>query len=242
MKTVSDQAIILSAMDYREADRIVTLFCRDLGKISALARGARRSRKRFGGALELFARLNVTLALKDNLSALGDCDIVTVHPRIRADFTAIAHASYACELAAALIPEHLPNQRLFRLLSAYLEHLDSGTAKPADRHFFEMNLLNILGYRPPLESCSGCGANLVDTGCLWNVDRCLCRDCAKGLPGERLGPAAVALLLTSLQTGRFGAASFSDVAGSEAGQFLDRFIGDLLPKPLKSLHFLRLSP
>lgn len=242
MKIVTDQAIILAAMDYRDADRIVTLFCRDHGKLSALARGGRRSRKRFGGALELFARLNITLTLKDSLSALGDCDILTVHPRIRADFTCIAHASYACELTSTLLPENLPNQRLFRLLAAYLDHLDNGAAKPADRHFFEMNLLNILGYRPPVESCSDCGALLVETGGLWRGDRCLCSDCAKGLSGERLSTAAVALLLTSLTTARIGNGGFSGTAGSEAGRFLDGFIATLLPRPLKSLHFLRLSP
>lgn len=242
MKIVTDQAIILAAMDYRESDSIVTLFCRDNGKLSALARGGRRSKKRFGGALELFARLNITLTLKDSLSALSDCDILTVHPRIRTDLTCITHASYACELTAALIPENLPNQRLFRLLTAYLDHLDSGAAKPTDRRFFEMNLLNILGYRPPIESCSGCGALLAETGCLCGVDRYLCRECAKGLPGERLSPAAVTLLLTSLKTGRFGNACFSGTVGSEAGHFLDSFLDSLLPKPLKSLHFLRLSP
>lgn len=242
MTSVSDQAIILAAMDYREADKIVTLFCRNHGKVSALARGARRSRKRFGGALELFARLNINLTLRDGLSSLGECDILTVHPQIRADFTCIAHASYACELTAALLPENLPNQRLFRLLAAYLEHLDSGTAKPADRHFFEMNLLNIMGYRPPIESCSACGALLAETGCLWGVDWCLCRDCAKGISGDRLSPVAVTLLLTSLKTGRIGSADFSGSAGAEAGCFLDRFIATLLHRPLKSLHFLRLSP
>lgn len=242
MKIINDQAIILSTMDYRDADRIVTLFCRDHGKVPALAKGGRNSRKRFGGALELFARLNITLTLKDRLSSLGDCDILTVHPQIRSDFTSIAHASYACELTSALLPENLPNPRLFRLLAAYLDHLDSGAAIPADRHFFEMNLLNILGYRPPVENCADCGSPLAETGCLWGVDWCLCNDCARGLSGERLSPAAVDLLLTSLKTGRIGNGSFNGSAGAEAGRFLDRFIATLLPRPLKSLHFLRLSP
>lgn len=242
MKTVTDQAIILGAMDYRDSDRIVTLFCREHGKLSTLARGGRKSRKRFGGALELFARIDITLSLKDGLSALGDCDILTVYPGIRADLTSITHASYACELTSTLLPENLPNQRLFRLLAAYLDHLDSGAAEPADRHFFEINLLNILGYRPPIESCSGCGELLVETGCLWGVDWCLCKACAKGLYGESLSPAAVTLLLAALQTGRIGSAGFSGTAGAEAGHFLDKFIGNLLHRPLKSLHFLRLSP
>jgi DNA repair protein RecO (recombination protein O) len=242
MKTVKDEAIILATMDYRDADRIVTLFCRDHGKLSAVAKGARRSRKRFGGALELFARLNVSISLQDGLSSLGECDILTVYPHIRSDFNCIAQSAYACELSAALLPEQLPNQRLFRLLAAYLDHLDSGRARPADRHFLEMNVLNILGYRPPIEHCSSCGALLAETGCLWGIDWCLCRACARGMSGEPLSPAAVTLLLAALKTGRIGTADPGADVRAESERFLDRFISSLLHKPLKSLHFLRLSP
>jgi DNA repair protein RecO (recombination protein O) len=239
---VTDEAIVIGLQDYREADRIVTLFCRDHGKIAALARGARSSRKRFGGALELFARLQITFAPQEGLSLLKEAEIATIYPGIRGTFAAIAHASYAAELVTAFLPEQLVNQRLFRLLTAYLEHLDRGAAVPADRHFFEINLLNILGYRPPLESCPGCGALLAERGGRWTATEVLCSSCAAGSGGMPLAAATVCRLLQSLKTGRFDLVRFTEQERLEAERFLDSFIAGNLQRPLKSLAFLRLYP
>jgi DNA repair protein RecO (recombination protein O) len=192
--------------------------------------------------LEHFARLQVTFDKKEGLSNLGEADIVTIYPGIRSDFAAIAHASYACELVAAFMPEHHPNQRLYRLLTAYLARLDGGTAEPSDRHFFEMNLLNILGYRPPLESCPGCGAPLAECGCCWSADGCYCHACSRGMKMATLGASAIVLLLQALKTGQFGVVRFPERDRREVESFLDAFIAGNLHRPLKSLPFLRLSP
>ena len=242
MRGVTDEAIVLGLMDYREADIIVTLFCRSHGKVAAVARGARRSRKRFGGALELFASLQVNFEQKEGLSILGETDIVTIYPGIRGEFAAIAHAGYACELVAAFMPEHHSNSRLFRLLTAYLEHLDTGAAEPSDRHFFEMNMLNILGYRPPLEGCQVCGAPLAENGCCWSAEGCYCGACSQGRQAGIMGASTIVLLLQSLKTGRFSVVRFSDEERREVECFLDACIAANLQRPLKSLSFLRLSP
>jgi len=243
MKSVNDEAVVIGLMDYRETDRIVSLFSREHGKISAIARGARKSVKRFGGALELFARLSISFVPGETLATIRDVDIRTIYPQIRATLAGIAHAGYAAELVAALAPERYCNQRVFRLLTAYLEHLDLAPAVPSDRHFFEINLLNILGYRPPLENCAGCGENLALHGGLWSEGAghgLYCRSCATG--GVRLGATAVSLLRRSLTTGRFGQIGFSLEALGEADQFLQAFIAAHTQRPLKSLAFLRLSP
>lgn len=243
MKIVSDAAVIIGLMDYGESDRLVTLFTREHGRISGIARGARKSVKRFGGSLELFASLTTSFLPRESLVAIRGVDLVTIYPGIRATLAGIAHAGYAVELVAALTPERYPNQRIFRLLTAYLEHLDRNVASPADRHFFEINLLNILGYRPPLDSCSGCGAGLADSGGFWSAQGghgIYCRHCASG--GRQLGATTVTLLCQALATGRFGQISFSGEALVEADEFLHDFIAAHIHRPLKSLAFLRLSP
>ena len=139
--------------------------------------------------------------------------------------------------------DRYPNQRLFRLLTAYLDHLEQTPADPSDRHFFEINLLNILGYRPPLETCAGCGIDLALQGGLWSGRAghgIYCSSCATG--GTRLSAAAVALLCKSLLTGRFGQISSSSETLAEIDGFLHDFIASHLNRPLKSLAFLRLSP
>jgi DNA repair protein RecO (recombination protein O) len=239
MESSRCEAILLGVADYGESDRLVTLFTLEQGKLRGLARGAKRSIRRFGGILEPFARLTVQVAVKSGLSRLLGADAVTIFPRIREDLQKIGYAGYACEAVDLFLPEGMPNSRLFRLLSAYLEHLDQAPPSPSDRKFFEMNLLNILGYRPALERCASCGDDLTGmpgrhagpSGSL------LCGRCGRG--GRAISAGTVNLLEESLRTGRFGTVTFSPAELAEAGSILDPAVTSHLSRPLKSLAFLR---
>jgi DNA repair protein RecO (recombination protein O) len=151
MRKAQTEAIVLRLTDYGEADRIVSLFTLEQGRISGIARGAKRSRKRFGGALESFAHLRLQLHLGAGLPTLVSADILSIFPGVRAELAKIGCAAYACELVERLTPEAEPNPRLFRLLFCYLERLDLAPTSPSDRRFFAINLLKILGYQPDLE-------------------------------------------------------------------------------------------
>jgi DNA repair protein RecO (recombination protein O) len=227
-------------MDYRESDKIVTLFTLEQGKIRGMARGAKRSVRRFGGALELFARLKLEIGIKEGLAQLYAADIVTIFPRIRADLAKIGHAAYACELTDALLPEGLCNPRLFRLLTAYLEHLDLSPAAPSDRRFFELNFLNVLGYRPALEQCAECATEL-SGGALFRsaAAACglLCERCGRG--GSPISAATIALFRQVLATGKFGVIGFPPAELDEAGRLLDSAIAAHIQRPLNALSFLR---
>ncbi|PKN16416.1 MAG: DNA repair protein RecO [Deltaproteobacteria bacterium HGW-Deltaproteobacteria-23] len=243
MKSLADEAIVIGVRDYRETDRIVHLYTKEHGRLSGIARGAKKSVKRFGGAFELFARLSLELLPAENLATISSAEPLTIYPGIRQTFAAIAQASYAVELLTAITPERLPNKRVFRLLSAYLEQLDNSGVEPSDRHFFEMNLLNILGYRPPLESCSKCGAALAVDGGFWSQGAghgLVCCRCAHG--GYSLSGASIALLLNAFKVGRFGQIRFSPAEIAEVDRFMAAFIAAHISRPLKSLAFLRLSP
>lgn len=151
MRKAETEAIVLRLTDYGEADRIVSLFTLEQGKLQGIARGAKRSRKRFGGALELFAHLKLQLHLGPGLATLVSADIVSIFPGIRGELAKIGSAAYACELVERLTPDEEPNPRLFRLLYCYLERLNLAPLSPSDRRFFAVNLLKILGYQPELE-------------------------------------------------------------------------------------------
>jgi DNA repair protein RecO (recombination protein O) len=227
-------------MDYREADRIVTIYTREHGKLKCIARGAKRSMKRFCGGLELFARLETDLRLKEGLISLGSVDMLSIYPAIRTDLHKIAHAGYACELVERFLPEALPNARLFRLLAAYLKQLDDNPWDEADRRFFEVNLLNILGYRLPLEECPSCGAHLVENGGARLASASgtlLCRDCSRS--GRSISSETLQLLARGMGTGRFGAIQFPLAQLHEAGLLLDAAIASHLDRPLRSLAFLQ---
>lgn len=226
-------------MDYRESDRIVTLFTLQHGKVRGVAKGAKRSMRRFGGALDPFAHLSVELVVREGLSSVRGADIVSLYPRIREDLRKIGLAGYAVEVVDRFLPDGAPYPRLFRLLAAYLGHLEQGEASAADRRFFEANLLNILGYRLALEQCGSCGAELPPEA----PRRCgpagavLCAMC--GRAGTFIGPETVLLLGRSLATGRFGVVAFPPAALREAGELLDGAIAAHLTRPLNSLVFLR---
>lgn len=240
MQTVECEAIVLAAMDYGEADRIVTLFTREFGKIRGIARNAKKSVKRFGAAFEIFARLRLRLALKEGLCTLRNADIITVFPRIRADLAKIGYAGYACEVVDRYIPEAQYSPRLFRLLSAYLEHLDAFPPCADDRRFFEVNLLNIVGYRLSLDRCERCGEG--ESSSPAGISRAttakpVCDACGRvWLP---VSSDTLSILKKAMETGRFGVIRFSPTTLHEAGEILDTAIAEHVNRPLTSLQFLR---
>lgn len=239
MHNAEMDAVVLGVMDYGEADKIVTLFSLEYGKLKGLARNAKKSRKRFGGALEPFARLRLQLRLKEGLSTLGGADVVDVFPHIRTDLGKIAHAAYACELVEQLAAEGEQNPRLFRLVAAYLEHLDRSPQDPSDRRFFEANLLKVLGYQPEFTRCAVCDGDLAHATHLRfspSLGSILCSSCGK--TGRPVSRETVSLLIRSLATGRFGAVRFPPEELAEAGAILDATIAGHQIRPLKSLAFM----
>jgi DNA repair protein RecO (recombination protein O) len=232
------QSFVLSTLDYGDSDRIVSLFTLEHGRIKAFARGARKSRKRFGPALEPFARIDAQARVKDGLSSLQQADIVCIFPAIRANLERIAHALYACELVDIITPEGHPLPRLYRLLAAYLDRLETETAVEGDRRFFEINLLNILGYRPSLETCNRCDSPFGETAA-WLQDggEQLCRSCSAG--GRPLSPATLKTLSACLKTGSFGQIVFTPETLQQAGYLLDEAITAHSGRRLKSLEFLQ---
>lgn len=232
------QAIVLSTTDYGESDRIASLFTLEHGRLNGFARGARNSRKRFGPALETFARIDLQLAYKVGLSSLRQADVITLYQGIRGDLACIAHALYACELVESITPEGQPLPRLYRLLAAYLDRLDSGPQDDADRRLFEVNLLNILGYRPSLEGCSRCGSDYAGGGArIQHGGELVCRFCAA--TGRHVATQALQGLLACLSTGRFGLVQFGDEALEQAGILLDEAVVVHVGRKLKTLEFLR---
>ena len=234
------QSFVLSALDYGDNDRIVSLFTLEQGRIKAFARGARKSRKRFGPALEPFARIDVQARLREGLSTLQQADIISVYPAIRTDLARIAHAIYVCELVDMITPEGHPIPRLYRLVSTYLDRLETTVALEADRRFFEINVLNILGYRPSLETCSRCDSPIAETGAvLQEGGQTVCRLCSSH--GPPISATSLKTLAACLKTGSFGLVVFSEETLQQAARLLDSSIAAHCGRQLKSLEFLSMT-
>src|SRR5438445_12060415 len=174
-------ALVLRAIAYGEADAVVHLLVRGRGRISAFARGARSSRKRFGGALEPFQRVEALVAEREGqeLWALREARVVEGHARLREDLHRIAHAGYAAELVHDLTRAGQPADGLYALLEDFLSRLESGAATSARLRALELLSLEAAGLAPELSACARCGGEVAPGKAAFDPDAggVLCDGC-----------------------------------------------------------------
>ena len=138
---------------------MVTLFGRETGKLGAIARAARRSRKRFGAALAPFVLGEAELKeRRGDLWQLLRFDAIRDFPTIATDVAKLGHASYLTELCRELLPERAPDSRIFDLYARALELLDAGPPSLPLLRAYELHLLDAVGLRPMLGACVRCAA------------------------------------------------------------------------------------
>ncbi|WP_242345147.1 DNA repair protein RecO [Anaeromyxobacter terrae] len=239
-------ALVLRAVDYGESDRVVTLFTHERGKVSAFARGARASRRRFGGALEPFTLVAAEARERagSDMFGLDSVAVLRAHGAIRGDLARIACAGYASELARELVRDHEPHAELLALLLEYLGALDAAPARPAGLRAFELGALRAAGLMPRLDACAVCGGTVPAEGRV-RFDPAhggtLCPACAPAAaPGAPWLSAPTATALARLQAeGLRGAeAGLSPQAGREARDVLAAFIEHHLGRRLAARRFL----
>lgn len=156
-------ALVLRLVEWSETSLIVTLLTRDFGKTSAVAKGARRPKSSFEGALDLLAVCRVVIIPKsgDSLDLLTEAKL---ERRFRAgsrDLGRLYAGYYVAELLRELTDTHDPNPDLYDLAVEMLANLDGDMDVRACLLRFELQMLRLLGHAPSLESCSGCGVPMV---------------------------------------------------------------------------------
>jgi DNA repair protein RecO (recombination protein O) len=157
------EAIVLKRVNVGEADKILTLYTPNLGKLSAVARGVRRPKSKLGGHLELFTHSSLMLARGQNLDTISQAETITSFMPLREDLWRSGLAFYAVELVHQFTAEHLENYLIYRLLLDTLHRLCQTQDGELALRYFELNLLTHLGYRPELHHCPDCGSPLEPT-------------------------------------------------------------------------------
>jgi DNA repair protein RecO (recombination protein O) len=155
-RLVRAEAVVLRRHDFGEADRIVTLYTDNLGKVRAVAKGVRRTTSRLGGHLELFARIQVMLAKGRNLDTITQVETVDPFVGIRDDLWRTSLAYYVAELLDRLTEENSENHDLFRAAVAGFGRIATSDRPSEALHHFEMRALDVLGFRPELRDCVRC--------------------------------------------------------------------------------------
>jgi DNA repair protein RecO (recombination protein O) len=161
--SVKTEAIVLRSLRYGEADRILHLYTPDRGRVSAIAKGVRRSRSRFGGRLEPFFRVDLVLweptRSRGDLLTVTSAETVAAHPRLREDARALDGAARACEAVARVFDDGDPHAGVYHLLANQLALLDREPARAsrANALAFRLKLLLAAGFAPQLAACAECG-------------------------------------------------------------------------------------
>ncbi|MDQ2654464.1 MAG: DNA repair protein RecO [Chloroflexota bacterium] len=150
------EAIVLSRSDFGEADRVITVYSRQHGKLRLVAKGARRPLSRLGPHLEYFCRSQLMLVKGRDLDVVTGAETVNAHLALRSDLDAYGHASHMVELVARLTEERQENAVVFDVLAGSLQLLAEGIDPYHVTRHFELALLNHLGYRPQLQQCIEC--------------------------------------------------------------------------------------
>ena len=238
--------IVLRLVDTGESDRVVTLLTRERGKVGAYARGARASRRRFGGSLEPFTLVAAEVRERAGSELLGLDSVAPLDAfgGIRGDLARIACAGYAAELARELVRDHEPHEELFELLAAYLGALAARPARPAGLRAFELGALRAAGLSPRLDACARCGGE-IDPARAARFDPgqggVLCGACGPlATPGTPSLSAATAAALARLAEGGLEAAEAEPLAppvGREARDALGAFVEYHLGRRLQARRF-----
>jgi DNA repair protein RecO (recombination protein O) len=221
-------AVLLRAIAYGESDRVVTLLGRSTGCVGAIARGARKSQRRFGGGLGLCAVGEAAMRERSGseLLVLERFEATGAHPTLGTDPMRMGHAGYVAELVSKLCAPRQPEPGIFDWLVAFLDLLETEGPAATRLRIFELGLLQRLGFAPALAACAVCGRDDLSTGdqvdVRWDPDRggVVCRGCgARGRPMRPVVRMALARLarlpLAQASMGIAGSEREAD-AGAEA--------------------------
>ncbi len=234
MPLVSSDAIVLHAFDYLESSRILRLVTRDAGVRSVLAKGLRKSTRRYGGAVDLFSRGTASFYTKPgrDLDTLASFDDARPAVALAADLAKFTGASMLAELILRF-GRDAADEGLYDAMAAALERLERSPAHVVLTVALAgaWRLVGELGFAPSLEHCADCHAALgPDDPALFShpAGGVLCPRCARLHTGRLLPPAARLTILGWLERGSADAGRLDEAAGRAHQRLLREFVREHL--------------
>jgi DNA repair protein RecO (recombination protein O) len=250
-RVYSTEGIVLRRTDFGEADRILTLFTPTHGKLHAIAKGIRRTTSRKAGHLEPFMRTQILLAAGRDLEIVTQAEARELFTALREDLWHSSGASYAGELVDRYLEDADPHPRVYALFVETLRRLDAG-AQTGDQgrswlalRYFELSLLDELGYRPGLHTCVSCDTPLrpEESGYSAELGGALCPACLRMAQRRLSLPALKVLRLLQTTTWEtLPRLRLEESVRNEVEGVLQVTLRYHLDRDLKSVPFLRHAP
>jgi DNA repair protein RecO (recombination protein O) len=244
-RSIRVHAIILRHADWGEADRLVTLYTREQGKMRAIAKGARKITSRKAGHLEPFTHVKLQLARGRDLFIVTQADTLDAYQPLRENLVLTGYASYLVELLDRFVYEEgSANPTLFRLLADSLKRLADGEDTWLAVRYYEMRLLDFLGFRPQLLKCANCGREIKpeDQFFSFSLGGVVCLRCGQGLPHLKSISVETLKYLRHFQRSGYGEAARARPSAEvriEAENLMQAYFTYLLERELNSPGFLK---
>ena len=242
-RTYQTEAVIIKKTKLGEADRILTLYTPDLGKIQAVAKGVRRPKSKMAGHLELLTHSLVSLARGRNLDTITGSQTINSFLTLKSDFGLTSYALYVTELVNQFTADHVENHPLFQLLLETMQQLCQGGNSELVLRYFELHLLNEVGYRPQLQQCIACHQPLepvINSFCS-SAGGMLCPDCCQTQPSTHPLSVNALKVLRLLQGSDYSTTSrlkIDQALSRELETVIRNYLKYLLEREVKSAAWL----
>jgi len=243
-RSYQTQGIILKQTKLGEFDKIVTIYSPEFGKLSAVAKGACRPKSKLGGNVEPLTHSLMLLAKGRNLDIVTQSQTINGFLALKSDLWRMACGLYVLELIDSFTLENSGNQPLFDLLLDTLQRLCQGDDSETVLRYFELHLLDYLGYRPQLHRCVGCNSPIKPVVNFFSSSQggILCSHCGQKEPDSRPLSVGALKILRLWQSFDYATARRVKVRSelrSELEQVMPGYIKYLLQREVKSIAWLR---
>lgn len=238
------EAIILRHTDWGEADRLLWLFTREQGKLRVVAKGVRKPRSRKAGHLEPFTRASLQLARGREMQIVTQAEAINPNLELREDLVRMGYAAYVVELLDRFTYEEGQDALLYRLLAETLDRLNEESNPAFAVRYYEVRLLERLGFRPQLLQCSRCEEKIMPEDQYFSaaLGGVLCPKCGAGYPGARPITQPALKALRHFQRSSYSEAQRLRLSGSvdhELENLMNHYLTYLLERGLNTPAFLR---
>jgi DNA repair protein RecO (recombination protein O) len=244
IRTYRTQAIVIGHSEFGEADRMIRLFTTEKGKITAVAKGIRKIKSRKAGHLEPFTQVDLFLAKGRNLDIITQAETIDAHLGIRDDLQRVAYASYILEVLDRFTYEEGENAGMYNLLAKTLCRLEDQDNLETVAHFYELRLLDLLGFRPQLFECIDCGEQIIDQDQFFSplAGGVACPKCGGSRPEAWAINKDVLRYFRHLQRSKWEVVEemiLAEKIESGLSDLIERYLTYLLERKLNSSDFLR---
>jgi DNA repair protein RecO (recombination protein O) len=238
------EGIVLRVREFGEADKILVIYTRELGKIDVLAKGARRMKSRLAAFTQQFSYGQFSLYRGKGMFQLGQAEGKGNFFIVNGNIDRLAYASYLCELTEKFVPaEESQPEILYHLLAA-LERVCQRKDFRLPVLFFELKLVTVLGYGPILDRCLNCGQQSFQGGLFFSPQQggTVCFQCnaSEGGKAKPISPQGIAVLsrLQNTDWERLDVLKLSEEAAKEIKVHLSAYIDCRLERRLKTVDFI----